>query len=249
MVYSARVSRSSRLFKLAELLRACESTSIDRLAGELGVSGRTVRRDLSALREAGHAITSEPGRGGGVRLEQRTGLASVQLSIDEAAWTWLGGALAERLGSLPFSRSARSAARKLLASLPITRRRQLLDFGRRIVLGPPPTAAMAQSAQPFSPAALPLIERAFTERLGLSFDYQSARGTVTARRAQAHGLLVQAPLWYLLGFDLDRQAARMFRIDRLRQPTLLDGAPFSPRPELLGELLPNASSWPRLVER
>lgn len=242
------MTRAARLFRLAEALRACESTSIARLADELGVSGRTVRRDLAVLRETGQAISSEPGRGGGVRLEARQGLSSVQLTVDEAVWSWLGNRLAERSGRLPWSRAAASASRKLLASLPLTRRRQLLDFGRRIILGPAPTAAMFASLAPVSPSVLPLIERAFTERLAISFAYRSPSGRRSQRRVQPHGLLVQAPLWYLLAFDLDRRAARMFRVDRLHDLGLLDDAPFLPRREVIAELLPAGFDWRTLVD-
>lgn len=241
------MARSSRLFRLAEGLRTCETTTLARLSDELGVSVRTIRRDLSALREAGQAITSEPGRGGGIRLEDRHGLASVQLAVDEAVWAWLGMKLAERAGSLPWSRAAAGASRKLLASLPLTRRRRLLEFGKRIILGPAPTPSMLGSFQRVPSASLPLIERAFTERLTLSLHYESSRGTSMKRRVEPHGLLVQAPLWYLLTFDLERQAPRMFRVDRIRSAELVAQAPFTPRPEVAAALLPPGFDWRPLV--
>lgn len=35
-----------------------------------------------------------------------------------------------------------------------------------------------------------------------------------------HGLMVQAPLWYLLAFDDLRKAARLFRLDRIESATV-----------------------------
>ena len=54
------------------------------LAQRSGLSLRTVRRAVAALREAGVAIDTEVGRGGGLRLSTRSALPSVRLSHREA---------------------------------------------------------------------------------------------------------------------------------------------------------------------
>lgn len=48
-----------RTWRLVALLRAGAGCSLDRLSGELGVTTRTIRRDLDALQEAGIAICDE----------------------------------------------------------------------------------------------------------------------------------------------------------------------------------------------
>ena len=63
------MSRADRLMDLADLLRGRDETTVAGLAGELGVTPRTLYRDLAALRDRGLPITGEPGRGGGIRLE------------------------------------------------------------------------------------------------------------------------------------------------------------------------------------
>ncbi|MCL9794563.1 HTH domain-containing protein, partial [Frankia sp. AgKG'84/4] len=60
--------RSSRLTALLLHLQAVRRSTAARLATELEVSVRTVRRDLAALQDAGVPLWTEPGRGGGVRL-------------------------------------------------------------------------------------------------------------------------------------------------------------------------------------
>ena len=45
-------------------------------------------------------------------------------------------------------------------------------------------------------------------------------GRVSARRVEPHGLLAQPPAWYLLAHDLDRDAPRMFRLDRMHAPAV-----------------------------
>jgi predicted DNA-binding transcriptional regulator YafY len=55
------MSRADRLLNLADLLRGRDVTTVDALANELGVSRRTVLRDLASLRARGLPITGEPG--------------------------------------------------------------------------------------------------------------------------------------------------------------------------------------------
>jgi predicted DNA-binding transcriptional regulator YafY len=60
--------RADRLLSLALLLQARGAATARALAGELGVSVRTVYRDLAALDAAGIPVVTEAGPGGGCRL-------------------------------------------------------------------------------------------------------------------------------------------------------------------------------------
>ena len=76
---------------------------------------------------------------------------------------------------------------------------------------------------------LDAFEAAFAARRSLAFGYVDRRGVVSQRHVEPHGLLIQPPVWYLLAHDLDREAPRMFRLDRVQRPALGSCA-FRPRP-------------------
>ncbi|SEC91717.1 HTH domain-containing protein [Nocardioides exalbidus] len=87
---------------------------LDDLAAELGVSGRTIARDVARLRDAGLPIETRQGRDGGVRLDvSGDRLRPVDLDLPEIA------ALLSSLAVLgpSASESASSAALKLAAAL------------------------------------------------------------------------------------------------------------------------------------
>jgi predicted DNA-binding transcriptional regulator YafY len=97
---------------------------------------RTVRRSVAALREAGVAIDTDVGRGGGIRLGTRGALSSVRLSHREAVGVLFALAVAESPG-LPWLGSARAGLRTRRSSTfapperaEVQRRRQRLLVGR-----------------------------------------------------------------------------------------------------------------------
>ena len=59
---------TARVLQLLSLLQTYKFWSGDELAGRLGVSGRTLRRDIDRLRELGYPVDATPGVAGGYRL-------------------------------------------------------------------------------------------------------------------------------------------------------------------------------------
>lgn len=81
--YAGRV-RADRLVSLVLLLQARGQTTARSLAGELGVSVRTIYRDLEALSAAGVPVMAESGPGGGCQLLPGYRFPLRALSRDEA---------------------------------------------------------------------------------------------------------------------------------------------------------------------
>jgi len=106
-----RVERQQHLIE--RLHTSSSRLTLGRLANELGVTERTVARDVERLRHSGVPITVVPGRGGGVSIERATPSGRVELDLPEIA------ALMASLAALgpSASESAASAMRKLTAAL------------------------------------------------------------------------------------------------------------------------------------
>jgi predicted DNA-binding transcriptional regulator YafY len=228
--------------ELAELLRGREATPVDDLAAELGVSRRTILRDLASLRERGMPISGEPGHGGGVRLEGDRGLTAVHLSLDEVVAIWLGARLSRAASDLPWGEASTTAMSKLLGCLPKDKARALRALCGRVVVGCPASATVSAEAGATPPELLRLFEGAFSAGRALGFEYRDREDRVTHRRVEPHGLLVQTPVWYVLAFDLEKQEPRMFRMDRISRPRLLAHT-FRPRVDVVRSLLPAEVDW------
>ncbi|MFO0642582.1 MAG: WYL domain-containing protein [Polyangiaceae bacterium] len=231
------MSRAVRLMELADRLRSAETTTVGALAHDLGVSARTVLRDLATLRERGMPISGDVGPGGGVRLEGTRGVTAVHLGVDEIVTLWLSARLAQAGSDLPWSGSASRALTKLLASLPKPRAAQLRSLCRRVYVGPVASEAVRANAGSPPSELLRIFEEAFSAGLGLRFGYHDREGKVTARRVEPHGLLVQSPVWYALARDLEKGEPRMFRMDRIRAPAKLKGHAFRPDRAVLDALV------------
>jgi predicted DNA-binding transcriptional regulator YafY len=233
------MSPSERREALLGWLRSRGSGTAAEVAQHLGVSERTVYRDVAALRDRGEPLEADSGPGGGLRLHPSALLPPVRLHVEEVVGLTLSLHLARQASpQAPFSRAADAGLERLTSSLPPERLRELQRLLQRVVLGRPASPTVARSAGPVEPSLLLAFERAFRTRRALGFGYLDRHGRHSERRIEPHGLLLQAPLWYVLAVDLVRQAPRMFRMDRIDRPRVLDEIPFEPRPvEVLGALV------------
>jgi predicted DNA-binding transcriptional regulator YafY len=234
---------------LRVLLRGRDSTTVAALAGELCVSPRTLLRDLSTLRGRGLPITGEAGPGGGVRLDGGRGVSAVHLSLHEVVALWLAATLSREASDLPWGAAARSGLSKLLASLPHDRARELRRLCRRVIIGPPASANVRGSLGAEPKALLLLFEESFARGSGLGFNYMDRLGRASTRRVEPHGLLVEPPVWYVLGRDVDKAEPRTFRMDRISRPRILGDVRFRPSLEEVAAQVPDQQRWRPLMAR
>ena len=83
-------SSSGRLLELLSLLQARPHWSATELADRLGVTTRTVRRDVGRLRDLGYPVAGEAGREGGYELGAGGTLPPLLLTDDESVAVGVG---------------------------------------------------------------------------------------------------------------------------------------------------------------
>lgn len=223
------MNRLDRLYALADRLRRPGGSNVPRLALELGVTERTVQRDIARLREQGLAVEGEPGRGGGLRLRGANLLPPLGLSLGEALRLALSHRLSALLGTVPAGGSLDLAIPKLAAGLPRDAGRRLEALLGRVVVGNPIQGPRLAQAGNVIPSVYAACEEAFIHSCELELDYVDRNGSPSLRRVQPHGLLVETPLWYLLAWDMAKRDRRMFRLDRIKSARVHGNLSFQPR--------------------
>jgi predicted DNA-binding transcriptional regulator YafY len=207
-------TRSLRLDLVARMLRDRPGITTATLADELGVSQRSVFRDIEVLRERGFPIDASRGPGGGLRLHASWGLGRVLLSTEEGLGTLLSLAISEKVGMPMFTGGIARARRKIVDAFPERERRRIRPLRDRIVIGP---AASPQVRDSYgNPASAPMraLEQAFVSEHLLRAKYVRQDGTQSDRRLEPHAMLINWPAWYLLAVDHLRGEPRTFRFDR-----------------------------------
>ena len=142
---------------------------------------------------------------------------------------------------MPFAGGADRALAKIEAALPSQRASELQSLMQRVMIGDPSNAPIEEIGD-IDPSLVAAFETAFTAARLLSFRYTNATGDRSHRRVEPHGLLIRAPLWYVIAWDPKPNAPRLFRADRIRHPAVTAHS-FLPRPhELVTGICPDAAS-------
>ncbi len=134
--------------QLLRLLRRRADWTVADLARELGVSRRTVLRDLGALRGAGFDIDTFSGPGGGVRLNPTSVMITSQLRTNEVIALIVSVELARAAKTVPFAAGAQHALAKIEQALPAARVAHLRALRERILVGEPSGDAIPGDIDP-----------------------------------------------------------------------------------------------------
>ncbi|WP_338274050.1 helix-turn-helix transcriptional regulator [Corallococcus caeni] len=212
---------SERLDRLLGLLASQRSWNGPGLAAELGVSLRTLRRDMAQLVARGVPIEAERGRGGGVRVPARVGLGGLQLNHREAIDLLLALAIGERMRSPLLLSSLKGLRQKIATAFPPEERSRINRLRRRILHGPLASQRVSDTWENPRPAVLNLVQDGFFEQRAIEVVYRSAREKST-RVVEPHYLMLSWPAWYLLVWDHLREAVRILRLDRIESARLTD---------------------------
>ncbi|MDT9686191.1 YafY family protein [Streptomyces sp. TRM76323] len=215
---------SARLLRLLSLLQAHRDWSGAALAERLGVTPRTVRRDVDRLRELGYPVHATPGTGGGYQLGAGARLPPLLLDDEEAVAVAVGLRTAAGRGVEGIGETSLRALAKLDQVLPDRLRRRVSALTTFTV----PAMRAPREGQQADAAVLTELAGACRDGERLRFAYRDHNGTTTHRTAEPYRLVCTERRWYLVAWDVDRGDWRTFRVDRIT-PTPPHGPRFTPR--------------------
>ena len=236
--------RNQEVIRQWKVLHALETArngiAIDAMADEVGVTTRTIRRDLQALEEAGFPIYDDRSRDDGKTRWVLNGQAfkglSTGLTLSELCALYFSRSLAESLAGTPFKTDVESAFDKLTAAL-TPHMQQFLDQLPRV---------LSTKTQPH---AQPSSERNKIEARALEATLHQRQATITyhsrssARTKQylvhPYRLAYAQGALYLLAYVPEYHEVRTFAVERIEDLSLLEET-FTPIEELPEEAFPHS---------
>jgi predicted DNA-binding transcriptional regulator YafY len=203
------VDTPTRLLRLLGLLSARAGWAGTDLAERLEITERTLRRDITRLRDLGYPIDATTGPYGGYELGAGGRLPPLVFDDDEAvaATIALRRAAAQAAGDL--ETAALSALTKLEQVLPVRLRERVVAVGEvTVALRPGSLPSVDVDALVTCALACRRSER-------LRFDYRDANDTETNRLVEPYRVVYTALQWYVVAYDAGRADWRTFRVDRM----------------------------------
>ncbi|MFC6631723.1 helix-turn-helix transcriptional regulator [Microbulbifer taiwanensis] len=200
------MNKSERLLQLLTLLRARRTAVTARaLAERLGVSERTLYRDIQSLTLSGVPIDGEAGVG--YRLGRGSFVPPLMFTEDEIEALLLGVRMVQGWGDEDMGSAADSALHKIRSVLPD---KMLQEQERQRATFLVPDTQRREKARYSG-----IIRRAIKDRQTLWLDYRDEQGNPTQREGNPLGLIYWGAAWTLVAWCRLRDDHRMFRLDRI----------------------------------
>jgi len=186
----------------------------DELAERLEITERSVRRDMTRLRDLGYPIDSVTGPYGGYSLGAGGRLPPLLLSDDEAVSIAVALQQIAHRSSVGVAEGALSALTKLSQVMPTSLRERVVAMSSVVVgVGVPSVdGALGEAGEV---EALMSLAVACSRIERIRFDYRSGEGAETVRHTEPFRLVSVGQRWYLVAYDIDRADWRTFRVDRI----------------------------------
>lgn len=183
----------------------------DQLSADLGVSSRSVYRDINTLRALGASIEGEAGIG--YQLRPGFLLPPLMLTPDELDALTLGASWVGQRADPALAAAARSALSKINTVLP--------DASRPLSVAPPLMAATPDTV-PADPVCATLMREAIRKQRKVRIVYRDADGRISERTVWPIALAYLDDVRILAAWCEARGAFRHFRMDRLQAIVMLD---------------------------
>jgi predicted DNA-binding transcriptional regulator YafY len=206
--------RADRLLVLVMHLQTRGKTTTQTLAKELGVSRRTILRDIEALSVAGIPVYTDGGHGGGVALDENYRVTLTGLKEWEIRSLFISNNN-QILKDVGLGAAAESSLLKLSAALP-TAHQPSVDFIRQRIHIDPLWWWHDSEQLPFWDD----LQKAVYENICIRAVYENYDGSIGERLLEPYSLVAKSSFWYLIA---KREGEfRTYRVSRFHEITLLD---------------------------
>ncbi len=217
MARSRRHDKPRQLQRMLRILSIIEGekegVTADYLSVELGVSTRTIFRDIAVLRDSGARVDFDQ--------KDRTYklgygdlfLPPLNFTVGEALGLLVGaGAMGAHKAS-PLAEVLKPAASKLRASLSDKNRKALEELKKHLWVG-----MKDLSKEMAADDILEKLNQAVRGKTSVDMTYKApGKSRASQRRFDPYGVFYQSGAWYVLGWCQLRDEIRMFRLSRIKK--------------------------------
>jgi predicted DNA-binding transcriptional regulator YafY len=210
--------KAERLFQLVVLLRRSRTVTARELATELGVSERTIYRDIQSLILSGVPVEGEAGVG--YILRRDFDLPPLRFTNEEAQALLLGARMVQAWGDSALERAARGVLDKVRS---VAEKELLDDLDSQLMQVP------VFHISPSLREKMGLVRAGVERQRKIQFAYTRADGQSGVRTVRPLGLFFWGNTWSFAGWCELRRAFRNFRVDRMEAVVLTEES-FSTEP-------------------
>lgn len=207
---------TTRVLTVLELLQARGRMTGAELARRLEVNIRTARHYIEMLQDLGIPVEAERGRYGAYRLRPGYKLPPLFFTEEEAFALTLGLLVSRHLDLTATAPAVEGTLAKIERVLPEQVRTRLQSMEQTLVLD----AGIPHGA-PTSSVVMTLSAAVKSGRR-VRIRYQSVQSAETERAFDPYGVVYRRGYWYTIGYCHLRQGQRLFRLDRIKELTLLN---------------------------
>jgi len=236
-----KTGRVSRVVQILTALQSGKKYGADDLARLFGTSRRTVFRDLQELRSIGVPYRYDA-KTRSYSVDPEFFLPPIDLNLQEALSLLILVHKARGQIQLPFRNSALLAALKIENNLP-ARIRQYCNLALKNIS----TKGNAQAPARLLDKTFASLQKAIMRKQKIEIRYHSLfEGRIIETQVHPYHLFYNKRAWYILGYSNIHESIRTFKLNRIKELTLLEKRFVDEKPFDLNEHLGRA--WSMIPE-
>jgi len=232
------MKKSERMNQMLRFINQKQQFTLQDLMQEFQISKRTALRDIASLEELGAPIYAEYGRYGGYRLLQQMQLPPISFNTGELHALYFAMQALRSFSSLPFQATFRTIHEKFMSALSDKQRQDIENIEHRV--------SFKHTEQIKDSENLEFLLMAAVQNIVIQITYPDQRRSTDTRPSSANlpdpehsdtsscttysnsrtiqpiALYAMKGYWYCQAYDLNKQAYRVFRCDRIISAEVTD---------------------------